>query len=180
MDILIRRGDIADQPDLDAVTNAANTELWMGSGVAGALRARGGEAIEREAVRQGPIRLGDAVITGAGGLPNRWVIHAAAMGYRPEDDAVPKKPGTRSSAAIIASCVRRVLELADGAGARGVGLVALATGVGGFPLDECATVMIDAVRAYARAAAASRIERVVFVVRGEHDRRVFEAALARD
>ena len=113
MRIEIRQGDIADQPDLDAVVNAANTELWMGSGVAGALKRRGGEEIEREAVRQAPIALGDAVRTGAGALPNRHVIHAAAMGYRPEDEAMPKRAGSRSSDDVIRRATRRSLALAD-------------------------------------------------------------------
>src|SRR5438128_8424089 len=95
-------GDIAHQADVDAVVNAANTELWMGSGVAGALKRYGGGEIERKARAQGPIALGEAVITSAGKLPNRWVIHAAAMGYRAEDKAVPKRNGSSSSNEIIA------------------------------------------------------------------------------
>ncbi len=173
MDIEVRKGDIANQPDLDAVVNAANTELWMGSGVAGALKRRGGDAVERDAIAQGPIALGEAVITHAGKLPNRWVIHAAAMGYRKEDEAVPKRPGTMSSEAIIASCVHRALELADANGARSVGFPALATGVGGYPLDECARVMVGAARAYDGAAL-----RVVFIVHGDDAYRSFVSALA--
>lgn len=180
MDIEIRVGDIADQGDLDAVVNAANTELWMGSGVAGALKRRGGQAVEREAMAQGPISLGDAVITSAGTLPNRWVIHAAAMGYRTEDEAVPKTPGTGSSAEVIASCVRRALELAERNGARSIGFPALATGVAGFPVDECAAAMIGAVRAYATADAATHIERVVFVLRAADAQRAFASAAMRE
>jgi O-acetyl-ADP-ribose deacetylase len=177
MRIEVALGDIADQPDLDAVVNAANTELWMGSGVAGALKRRGGEIVEREAVRQGPIALGHAVITPAGGLPNRHVIHAAAMGYRAEDDAAPKRAGSRSSAEIIARATRRSLELAEQAGDRGIGFPALATGVGGFPLEECAAAMIGATRGYAREHPGTTIELVRFVVRGDDDRAVFERAL---
>lgn len=172
MNIEVRKGDIADQPDLDAVVNAANTELWMGSGVAGALKRRGGQAVERDAKAQGPIALGDAVITGAGKLPNRWVIHAAAMGYRKEDKAAPKRKGTGSSEEIIASCVRRSLELADANGARSVGFPALATGVGGFPLDECARIMVGAARAYV-----GTVDQVAFVVRDDAAYRAFAASL---
>src|SRR2546422_11468133 len=111
-----RTGDISDQADLDAVVNAANTELWMGSGVAGALKRRGGEGVELEAVRQGPIALGDAVRTSAGALPNRHVIHAAAMGFRAEDEAVPKRAGSRSSAEIIRRATPRPPPPADEAG----------------------------------------------------------------
>ena len=76
MRIEIRQGDISDQRDIDAIVNAANTELWMGSGVAGAIRRRGGPEVEREAVAKGPVSLGQAVETTAGSLPNRYVIHA--------------------------------------------------------------------------------------------------------
>jgi O-acetyl-ADP-ribose deacetylase (regulator of RNase III) len=179
MRIEVRRGDIADQPELDAVVNAANTELWMGSGVAGALKRRGGDAVEREAVAQGPIALGDAVRTSAGGLPNRHVIHAAAMGYRAEDDAVPKRAGSRSSADIIRKATLRSLALADEAGDRSIGLPALATGVAAFPIDECAEAMIAAARDYGRDHAGTKLELVAFVVRGEDDRAVFASALER-
>jgi O-acetyl-ADP-ribose deacetylase (regulator of RNase III) len=175
--IEIRQGDISDQPDLDALVNAANTDLWMGSGVAGALKRRGGEAVERDAVGQGPITLGDAVRTSAGALPNRHVIHAAAMGYRAEDEAVPKRAGSRSSAEIIRRATLRALALADEAGDRSIGFPALATGVGGFPIDECAEVMIGAAREYAREHTRTTIGLVAFVVRSAEDREVFERAL---
>src|SRR5262245_38949080 len=74
-----KQGDIS-QAQVDAVVNAANNHLWMGSGVAGALKRAGGSDIEREAVAKGPIAVGEAVVTGAGTLPARYVIHAAAMG----------------------------------------------------------------------------------------------------
>lgn len=178
MHIEVRHGDIADQPDLDAVVNAANTELWMGSGVAGALLARGGKQVEEEAVAQGPIALGDAVVTGGGGLPNRHVIHAAAMGYRSEDARVPKTPGTSSSPEIIASCVRRALELAEENDIRSIGFPALATGVGGFPIADAADAMVGAVRDYERRRPDTKIERVVFILIGDKAARVYERAAA--
>ena len=167
MKIEVREGDLADQPDLDAVVNAANTELWMGAGVAGALKRRGGQVIEREAMRQAPIALGDAVRTSPGGLPNQHVIHAAAMGFRPEDEGAPKRAGSRSSAEIIRKAVLRSLALADEIGDRGIGFPALATGVGGFPVAECARVMVAAAREYEREHPATKIELVRFVVRGD-------------
>lgn len=178
IEIELRQGDIAQQPDLDAVVNAANTELWMGAGVAGALKRRGGQAIEDEAVRQGPIALGAAVITSAGELPNRWVNHCAAMGYRPEDEALPKRAGSRSSAAIIAACVARALELCDEHGVRTIGFPALATGVGALPVEECAAAMIGAVHAYAAGHLSSELEGVAFILRGEGDLAAFAGALA--
>ena len=119
-------GDIAAMA-VDAVANAANNHLWMGAGVAGAIKRAGGEEIEREAIAHGPIEVGDAVATGAGRLPARWVIHAAVMG---QDLA--------TNGDAIRRATRRTLELADELGAESLALPAFGTGVGGFPLDECA------------------------------------------
>ncbi len=142
MEIEIRRGDITDQSDLDAIVNAANTDLVLGSGVAGAIRRKGGENISREAVAQAPIRLGEAVATSAGQLPHKYVIHAAAMGYREEDQVVPKRSGSLSSADIIRNATRNSLRIAEHLRLGSIAFPALATGVAGFPVAECAEVMI--------------------------------------
>jgi O-acetyl-ADP-ribose deacetylase (regulator of RNase III) len=177
MKISVRRGDITDQPDVDAIVNAANTELWLGSGVAGAIRARGGPAVEREAVAQAPISLGQAVKTTAGNLPNRFVIHAAAMGYREEDRARAKREGSLSSGEIIREAVASSLALADGAKCRSIAFPALATGVGGFPVGECAQVMMAAAKDYAASHRESGIEEVVFVLFSAADYEAFEREL---
>jgi O-acetyl-ADP-ribose deacetylase (regulator of RNase III) len=155
-------GDIA-ALDVDAVANAANDHLWMGSGVAGALKRAGGQEIEREAVAKGPIARGSAVATGAGRLPARWVIHGAVMGQDLRTDAVLVRRTT-------VSCLR----LADELGARSLALPAFGTGVGGFPLDECARTMVAAAQAHEP----ESLERVVFAVFGDEARRAFEAALS--
>ena len=162
MRIEIRQGDISDQRDIDAIVNAANTELWMGSGVAGAIRRRGGPEVEREAVAKGPVSLGQAVETTAGSLPNRYVIHAAAMGYRQEDHLLPKREGSLSSEPIIRLATTNSLAVADRLGCASIAFPALATGVGGFPVDECAQVMLSAARDYAREHADRGIEMVLF------------------
>ncbi|HEU5452828.1 MAG TPA: macro domain-containing protein [Terriglobales bacterium] len=169
----LRRGDITDQPDLDAIVNAANTDLVLGAGVAGAIRRKGGDVIDREARALAPIRLGEAVATSAGRLPNKRVIHAAAMGYRPEDERLPKRPGSLSSAAIIGDATRNSLLRAHELGLRSIAFPALATGVAAFPVDECAQVMIAAAREFAAAHPQTTIERVVFVLFSEADQRVF-------
>ena len=179
MKIEIRRGDITEQRDVDAIVNAANTELWLGSGVAGAIAARGGPDIEREAMAQGPIRLGQAVATGAGNLPNRHVLHAAAMGYRDEDRDTPKREGSLSSEAIIRDATINSLELASRLHCRSIAFPALATGVGGFPANECARVMIGAAMEYALANKESVIERAIFVLFTPSDYAVFEEELKR-
>jgi O-acetyl-ADP-ribose deacetylase (regulator of RNase III) len=179
MKIELRQGDITNQPDVDAIVNAANTDLWLGSGVAGAIATRGGPDVEREAVAQGPIRLGKAVRTTAGNLPNKFVIHAAAMGYRDEDHAVPKRAGSLSSESIIRDATINSLSIADDSCCRSIAFPALATGVGGFPVDECARVMMTAAKDYADAHSTSRIGQVIFVLFSTPDLRVFEHELKR-
>ena len=174
MRIEIRQGDITAQPDVDAIVNAANTDLVLGAGVAGAIRRKGGDEIDREARAQGPIPLGEAVATSAGRLPNRFVIHAAAMGYRPEDERVPKRPGSLSSAAIIRDATRNSLLRAHELKLASIAFPALATGVAAFPVEECATVMLAAVREFAAAHPDTSLQRVVFVLFGSSDYAIFE------
>lgn len=174
MRIEIRQGDITEQPDMDAIVNAANTELVLGSGVAGAIRRKGGDIIDEEGQRQAPIRLGEAAATTAGALPNKYVIHAAAMGYRAEDRLVSKKPGTASSAAIIRDATINSLKRAEELKLKSIAFPALATGVAAFPVDECAEVMITAVRDYAADHPATTVERAVFVLFTQNDFAIFK------
>lgn len=162
----LMKGDIA-QVEADAIVNAANDHLWMGAGVAGALKRAGGAEIEREAMAKGPIAVGDAIATGAGRLPARWVIHAAAMGQDLRTDADKIRRATESA-----------LRVAEGIGARSIAFPALGTGVGGFPIDECARIMVGAVRIHL--AGGSALERVVFALRGDDAYRAFEAVLSRE
>jgi O-acetyl-ADP-ribose deacetylase len=148
--------------EVDAIANAANNRLWMGSGVAGAIKRAGGEEIEREAMQLGPIEVGDAVATGAGRLAARWVIHGAVMGQ-----------DLRTDTALVRRTTESCLRVADELGARSLALPAFGTGVGGFPLDECARIMVGAVRAHEP----SSLERVVFAVFGADAKTAFEAAL---
>lgn len=178
MRIEIVRGDITAQPGVDAIVNAANTELILGSGVAGAIYRKGGKEIDQEGQAKGPIKLGEAVVTGAGRLPNRYVIHAAAMGYRPEDTRVPKREGSLSSAQIIADATRNSLRCADELKLESIAFPALATGVAAFPVDECAQVMMGAVEEYSQAHPDSTVQCVRFVLFGEADYKTFQIALA--
>ncbi len=127
-------GDITEQ-DVDAIVNAANNELWMGAGVAGAIRRKGGQVIEDEAMRKGPIPVGEAVVTGAGALKAKFVIHAAAMGTDLVTDAEKIRAAT-------ANALKRFQEL----GLRSIALPALGTGVGGFPVRSAAKVMLGVVK----------------------------------
>src|ERR671916_734009 len=114
---------------VDAIANAANTELRHGGGVAGAISRAGGPAIQRESDAKAPIGLGEAVETSAGDMPARWVIHAATMHL-----------GGPTSADIIRRATAATLQRAEALGARSLALVAFGTGVGGFPLDEAAAI----------------------------------------
>jgi len=171
------QGDITEQPDIEAIVNAANTGLALGAGVAGAIRRRGGEEIDREGRAKAPIRLGEAVATGAGRLPNKYVIHAAAMGYRPEDARVPKRAGSLSSATIISEATCNSLRRAEELKLSSIAFPALATGVAAFPVGECAETMIAAVKKYAQSNPASRIKTVRFVLFGREDYEVFRRTL---
>jgi O-acetyl-ADP-ribose deacetylase (regulator of RNase III) len=152
--------------DVDAIANAANTELRHGGGVAGAISRAGGPAIQDESDRAAPIALGEAVETGAGLLPCRWVIHAATM-----------ELGGPTSAEAIRRATASTLALADRLGARSLALVAFGTGVGGFPLGEAAEIEVGEVRRHL--ASGSGIERLVFAVRGAAARAEFDRALGR-
>ncbi len=152
---------------VDAIANAANTELVHGGGVAAAIARAGGPDVDAESAERAPIELGAAVETTAGEMPSRWVIHAATM-----------ELGGPTSAEIVRACTASTLARADEIGARSLALVAFGTGVGGFPLAEAARIEVAEVRRHL--AAGSHIERVVFAVHGSAARAAFEAALAAD
>jgi O-acetyl-ADP-ribose deacetylase (regulator of RNase III) len=151
--------------DVDAIANAANTDLKHGGGVAGAISRAGGPSVQAESNARAPIGLGEAIETTGGDMPCRWVIHAATMHL-----------GGGTSAEIIRDATVATLRKADELGARSLALVAFGTGVGGFPLQEAAKIEIDEVVRY-REAGGSAIERVVFAVRGDAAREAFERAL---
>jgi O-acetyl-ADP-ribose deacetylase (regulator of RNase III) len=134
--VSITEGDITEQ-DVDAIVNAANNHLWMGGGVAGAIKRKGGSQIEQEAVGRGPIAVGQAVATTAGALRARCVIHGAVMGQDLRTDYGKIRRTTLSS-----------LEVAKKLGLRSVALPALGTGVGGFPMAEAADAMVAAVEEF--------------------------------
>lgn len=154
-------GDIAELA-VDAVVNAANDHLWMGSGVAGALKARGGPQLEEDAVSRGPIPVGTAVVTRGYDLPARWVIHAAVMGQDLQTDEQ-----------LIRRSTHEALEVAERLLCSTLALPAFGTGVGGFPLDLCARYMAEVAVRHAP----DHLRRVVFTVRGEEARRTFRAEL---
>ncbi|PZR68773.1 MAG: hypothetical protein DLM63_02955 [Solirubrobacterales bacterium] len=150
---------------VDAIANAANTQLMHGGGVAGAISRAGGPEIQRQSAERAPIALGEAVETDAGDLPATWVIHAATM-----------ELGGPTSAQIIERATAATLQRADHLGACSLALVAFGTGVGGFPVQRAARIEVDALRRHLDAGG-SGLERVVFAVRGGAARAAFEVAL---
>jgi O-acetyl-ADP-ribose deacetylase (regulator of RNase III) len=150
---------------VDAIANAANTELRHGGGVAGAISRAGGPAVQEESGERAPIELGEAVETTAGEMPARWVIHAATM-----------ELGGPTSAEIIRRATVATLRRADEVGAKSLALVAFGTGVGGFPIDEAARIEVEEVRRHLDAGGG--LERVVFAVRGAEAQDAFERALS--
>ena len=131
----------------------------MGGGVAGAIKRAGGEEIEREAIQQGPIEVGDAVVTGAGTLPARWVIHGAVMGRDLE-----------TNADLVRRTTESCLQVADEVGAESLALPAFGTGVGGFPVDECARITGRRGRKHDP----SSLKRIIFAVYGGEAKAAFE------
>ncbi len=152
--------------EVDAIANAANTDLAHGGGVAGAISRAGGPDVQRESDQKAPIGLGEAIETTAGDMPARWVIHAATM-----------ELGGPTSEDIIRRATASTLRKADELGATSLALVAFGTGVGRFPLEDAARVEAEEVRRHLDGG--SGLERVVFAVHGEAAKAAFDAAVAR-
>ena len=158
--IVIIAGDLVEQR-VDAIVNAANNELVLGGGVAGAIRTRGGPAIQRECDAHGPVKVGEAAITGAGELPAHHVIHAASMHLR-----------GRTTADSLRSSMDHAFRLAREHGVRTIAVPAVGTGIAGFPMDRCARVMAGCVT---RALADGwQPEEIRFVLFGDGARSTFE------
>jgi O-acetyl-ADP-ribose deacetylase (regulator of RNase III) len=155
-------GDITEHA-VDAIVNAANCALQLGSGVAGAIRERGGPSIQKECDAIGPIAVGDAAITTAGDLPARFVIHAAGM-----------SPGGRADEESVRSAARRSFELARERACRTIAVPAIGAGIGGLSPQRCAEVLLAEARAHL--SGGTTLEEIRFVLFGEPMFRVFESA----
>lgn len=162
----IRRGDIADQPDLEAIVNAANAALAPGGGVAGAIHRQAGPGLYEECRALAPIRPGEAVITGGYRLPNRVVIHCLGPVYGRDEPA----------AALLGTCYERALALAEAHAVRSIGFPALSTGIFGYPAEAAARIAWRTI--LARLPALSSIRLIRFVLFSEPDRILHERVLA--
>ncbi len=164
--VSIERGDITDR-DVDAIVNAANTTLAMGAGVAAAIKRKGGVIIEEEAVRQGPVEVGEAILTTGGNLQATHVIHAAVMG-----------PDLKTDGDKVAATTRAVLALADKQRITSLALPALGTGVGHVPPAVSAETMLKEVVGHLKTGQ-STVKRVVFVLYQDDALKAFTDTLKR-
>jgi O-acetyl-ADP-ribose deacetylase (regulator of RNase III) len=160
------RGDITSQEDVEAVVNAANARLEPGGGVAGAIHRAAGPNLAEEAVPLGPIEPGEAVMTGAHGLPNRYVIHTLGPVYGQD----------RPEAELLARCYRNSLALAEDNNIESIAFPAISTGIFGYPAEEAAEVALRTVQKEAERL--ERVRLIRFVLFGEKDLEVHEDALS--
>ncbi|HUZ45483.1 MAG TPA: macro domain-containing protein [Terriglobia bacterium] len=160
--IYFLKGDITNM-EVDAIVNAANNDLMLGSGVAGAIRRKGGPTIEEECERIGSIRLGEAAVTPGGNLKAYYVIHAASM-----------RLGGRTTAESLRSATRNSLLRAEEKGLKTIAFPAIGTGVAGFSMEECADIMIREV--FTHLESRSSLEKIYFVLYDDAALKVFEDA----
>lgn len=159
------QGDIASQPDIEAIVNAANARLMPGSGVAGAIHSAAGPELARECESLAPIAPGQAVMTGGHGLPNPYVIHCLGPVYGVDEP----------SAELLGNCYRNALMLADQKGLTSVAFPAISTGVFGYPVEEAARIAVATIQSTAREL--TSVRRVRLVLFSDHDLTVFRNAL---
>jgi O-acetyl-ADP-ribose deacetylase (regulator of RNase III) len=158
--IHFHKGDITEMA-VDAIVNAANTDLALGAGVAGAIRRKGGPRIQEECDRIGPIDLGGAAVTTGGNLKALYVIHAASM-----------RLGGRTTADSLRQSVRNTLERAEEKAFKSIAFPAIGTGVAGFPMEECARIMIEEVQNHLKSR--TSLEDIYFVLYDDAALRTFE------
>ena len=162
--IEILKGDITESP-AEAVVNAANTELVLGSGVAGAIRKKGGPSIQAECSEIGSIALGEAAVTGAGDLGAKFVIHAAGM-----------HPGGQVGTESLKNSTRNSLLRAREIGVKTIALPAIGTGVGGYPVEECAEIMLSLSAQFLQDKPGT-VEKIYFVLFDDRSYNIFKDAL---
>ncbi len=162
--IAIQQGDLTEM-DVDAIVNAANNDLVLGAGVAGAIARRGGDEIQRECDDIGSIPVGYGAITGGGKLKARHVIHAASMGLG----------GMRTTAKTLRTSTAHSLRLAAERNLKTIAFPAIGTGVSGFPMDECAQIMLT--EALQHLKGETSLEKVHFVLFDTRSRDIFQTTL---
>ncbi|HLA37699.1 MAG TPA: macro domain-containing protein [Candidatus Brocadiales bacterium] len=163
--IILQQGDITGAA-VDAIVNAANLELIMGGGVAGAIHKKGGPSIQEECNKLAPIPLGEAAITGAGALKAKYVIHAASMGLK----------GPLTTRESLLNSVKNSLKRAEEKKIKSIAFPAIGTGIAGFPKEQCAQVMVDTILEHLKKG--SSLEKVYIVLFKGNIHEAFEKYLA--
>jgi O-acetyl-ADP-ribose deacetylase (regulator of RNase III) len=158
--IVIQQGDLTEM-ETDAIVNAANNDLILGGGVAGAIRRKGGDAIQRECREIGSIPVGFAAITGGGNLKAKYVLHAASM-----------QLGGATTAGALRHSTAHALRIAAERGLRSIAFPAVGTGVAGFPLEECAEIMLQEAAEHLQTP--TSLQTIHFVLFDETARETFE------
>ncbi|MGH9325442.1 MAG: macro domain-containing protein [Terriglobia bacterium] len=154
------KGDLTEEA-ADAIVNAANTDLMLGGGVAGAIRRKGGPRIQEECDRIGPVALGEAVVTTGGNLKAFYVVHAASM-----------RLGGNTTAASLRMAVRNTLERTEEKAFKSIAFPAIGTGVAAFPMEACARIMIEVVLEHLKSR--TSLERIDFVLYDDEALKIFE------
>jgi len=162
MKVEIMRGNIV-EADTEVIVNAANTDLILGGGVAGAIRRAGGPAIQEECNKLAPIPVGDVAVTGAGNLPHKYVFHAATM----------KLQNPTTTPSVVERCVKNALDKAESLRCKSIAFPALGTGVAGLSLDECAKATFRAILDFEKERGTPLLERVVIVLFDEGAQKLF-------
>lgn len=160
--IVIQQGDLTEM-ETDAIVNAANNDLILGGGVAGAIRRKGGEEIQRECDEIGSIPVGYAAITGGGNLKAKYVIHAASM-----------QLGRNTTAEALRRSTEHALRIAGERGLKTIAFPAIGTGIAGFPMAECGEIMLHEAVRYLKQG--SSLEKIYFVLFDEKATKSFQTA----
>lgn len=161
----LRVGDISNQPDIAAVVNAANAELRIGGGVAGAIHRAAGPELEKECRPLAPIKPGEAVITGAHNLPNQYIIHCLGPIYgadHPEEQ-------------LLTNCYRNALQLAEEKGITSIAFPSISTGAFGYPLEEAVPIAIDTI--LDNISWLNSVKKVVMILYSKNDFQAYDAYL---
>ncbi len=164
LEITVVKGDIS-KSQADAIVNAANSHLWMGAGVAGAIKRRGGTIIEEEAMVKGPIDPGQAVITSGGKLKAKFVVHCAGM-----------PPSGKATAENVAASVEQGLELADEKGVDSIAVPAIGSGVGGLSYEESTSAILEGISNFE--GRSDSLKKIILVACGDDAKEVFEQQIS--
>lgn len=174
LNIELRLGDLTGQRDLDAIVYPTTDQLTLIGRLGSIIRDKGGEQLDLDAQKKGPIKVGEAISTGAGSLPNLYLIHTAIIGTVAYAQSLPTEHGTETSGPAIGAAVLNSLTEAERLGLDSVGFPPVGVDLAGFPVRQCADVMLDQISTYAATHVGGPLRRVVIVCATEDEFREFD------